>query len=1181
MSFFADYYKNTIKNDKGFKLVLGGTGLGKTRGIIDTIKEHPSENKRFFYLANRLQLLNEFTADLQKEKIDYCFQRRDDEIIREITRTEIETLLDMVVIQKYSYQISNGNLSKVDAIGRIVKFIKENDTLYSTKDGSEILREKTRQVFSFFKKILKKSSDKDYAILIKNKIIKKLFPFIDFQNNPKEKRVFIVSLQKTFYGFFDGRKIINLHSLKSNDRNKEQNIIFLDEFDFLENDLLSQISKDTNIEQPFSFVELFYNTLTKYKLPRSNFLKHYPEVRKELEKIVKEIESLSLKYELPFPSINHFLCTDDSLKDTAIFQTRYSICNYRIYLNHKRKNNNNEKIDAFYLERATKDNKANAFTLLNIVNQTTAKIIRIIKELEFEKPEVCKALVEHCFGTSDKYKRILRLIHQRPSRRKLVPTNISKMYYNGFGLYEVHNFEYPTDMDEVELKYYSLFNTPESILLSLTNNNLVFGLSATVGIERYIKNFDLNWLKYELGDLYHEITSNDIKIIESANNTKQYGSEKNEGRNNSVNIEIASSEIPNRLDKVVRNEVKCNEDLFENGDKKKYRMKRVQSFFSTLEWVISNTSKDNTNLLFFNSYKHILHFFEKVQTPESDVYQIQPLESSLENVYQISYTGRDCIVLFLDASQGKQIAKFEESKTAYYELFHLGNPVILITTYASAGNGVNLYYYSDTTKKERRDFSNIHLLDAPFYFFSPINSIDTNQSKNSIIKSNIYYLSKLEKNKIISENEFKIYLNKIRNISDFNSIYLKTGDGLFNRVATYIQAIGRIERTWMNMNNQIVRVDRDVYNDLEDFCKKSDEEKIQYTTQYLKNKPYFSYNISQIFEQIIAKKTDRVLTISDYQEEHLYTQNQKCRDEIKRLVAKLNLIRSNRISEEKATEIIEEWNKLRDIALKQSFSEKENIQLLKKYYCVFETEYYDYKNKSLWFQEKTLNIVPKEANPDSSFIQWEIDKIFRNVLQSPIVRNHFDLKRFEYGFISHKRFFTPYFYQSILAGAIGEEAVKAVFEEEKVRLNSGEIDNSLFELIDLKVAGKPWYIDAKNYSEYTISHYEITDENDALYHPKLNSNTFKTKAKTKFSTINTFHNKDRACKLIYINAFGLNDRPISYFDESFNDVGKDLRSAQIIVIQGMLNKEIQLDNKNYCDDFSHFINELKIILKNG
>jgi len=1178
MSFFADYYNNTITKPRGFKLVLGGTGLGKTRGIIETLPQHPEENKRFFYFANRLQLLDELENDLKKANIGYSRQRRDDEILNDISEANFRELTEKSLIIKYARKVSK-NENALETALKMFKFLKSAHSLKGTDYGEEILRERTSRIFYLFKSILRKSTEnnRDYEGIKAFPTIKAMFPYIDFQDNPAEKRIFLVSLQKAFYGFFDGKRVINLFKLKSNEDEEQQNIIFLDEFDFLENDLLAQICKDVNVEEPFSFVESFYHVLKKYKLPRSKFLENHESLRTKIQtQVIDEVDSLSSKYKIPFPEINHFLCTEKKLKNISIFQTRYSISTKPIHLNYNKKNDKDEPINSFYLEIADENNNkpANSYALLNVVNQATSAIIRIIKDLEFSEPAVADALIEHCFRTSDKYKRILKIIRQHPAPRRLVPTNISKVYYNGFGLYEIHDFKFPTDIDEVELKYYSIFSTPEIILLNLTKNNLVFGLSATAEIDRFVKSFDLGWLKGELGDaLYHDITEDDTKVIEEANNTKFAGSEKNEGRNNEVSVEIANLGISPKLYKVVDNEANSNEEVFGEGSQKDFRVKRVHLFFSTLNWI-TNENRKSSNLLFYTSYSSILHFFQKVPEPENGAYTIRKMDNKLKNCYTINFEQNEFIVLFLNAAQGKEITRFEQDKADYYALFRKGLPVVLVTMYASAGNGVNLFYYADEECTQRRDYDNIHLLDSPFYFFSPINNDDTEQERREKINSNIYHLTKLEKNKIITEKQFKIYLNNIRNITKVNEIYHNTPDALYNKVAAYIQAIGRIERSWDKVNDQVIRLEHDVYNNLEDFCKIDDGDYKRYRRKYLKNLPYYSRNVARMFDQILEKETERKIKISHYQEEHLQAINEKCRSSLKSLVSKLQLVRENQRPPKILNNIRKEWQQLRQIALQHDFASQEARQLLKKHHCIFDTEYYNHQDKTLYIQAETLNIAPKSIHPDSSFYAWKPGSIYNKVISNPILAGHFDYSRYEMGFVNDTTFYTPYFYQCILAGAIGEEAVKAVFKREGILLNEGEIDNSLFELIDLKIAGKPWYIDAKNYSEKTVRHFEITDEDDPLYHPKLNSNHFKESAINKLNKIKGFHNNESAdVKIIYANVFGDSDRSTTFFDEAFNTVGSDFEKAKIIVVSSMLNDNYDKEQP-YSKGFSHLLSQI-------
>lgn len=1176
-SFYKAYYQNTIENHKkGFKLVLGGTGLGKTKGIIEVIKGNTEPNKRFFYVANRLQLLKELENDLKKNKIAFCLQESDEDIIKTIDANELLDLLENVNILHLVEKLYPKN--KKDMVfetEKNINFIEsfKKDAPNNIKNIlSQDLSLRSSQIFRFFRKIIqaasKQENKKPYQNLIKNQTVKKLFPYIDFVQNPTEKRIFLVSLQKSFYGFFDGQRTINIYKLKNNQEKNERNIIFLDEFDFLENDLLKQICKDISIENPFDFVEYVYNKIAKSKLLRKDFLKDAPDLRAKFEKIVKAVQTLPKKHNLPFPRINHFVYRDEQLKNISIFQTRYSVSSFPIYLDY------NNKEHTFYLERVGNEKKGNAYILLHRINQFIFDVVRLFKEIELTKTEFHEPLMKICF--SKEYKKYISNIRQYPNKRKSVGTSESKMYYNGFGLYEISDETNIADSKVAKFEYYALLSTPESILLNLTKNNLVFGLSATAEINRYVKSFDLHWLKNELGELYHQPSESDKEMIQMANEKKFAD------RQNQIQVDMiaqsAENSLPKKLNETIENTIHKNKEVFGIGIKQKYRKKRVVNFFASLQWISEKEAENSSNLLFFNSYKEILHFFENVKYPEREIYAIQKIDNVLEHCYQISFQKRNFIVLFFDADEGKGIEKLEKNRDAYDQLFWRSMPVLLVTTYSSAGNGVNLFYYESPKKESKKDFKNIHLLESPYYFFSPFEE-ESEESFKEKIKANIFYLAKLEKNKFISERKFKTYLGKIRNIAEFNNSYANLSDGLYNRVAIYIQALGRVERIWEKMEDQIIRLDKEVYNDLEDFCKIDDGDYKRYRQQYLKNLPYYSHNVSRMFEQILEQEGDRKLKISQVQWEGLKKIDDQCKTEIQRLLAKLNLLRQNQRPADVLQKIRKEWQDLREFALKQLYQESENPEespnLLKKYHCTFESDLFDSVEKCFWIQKESKNIVPAQINPDGSFYAWKIDQVYKNIEANNTLKGHFEVRRYENSALKKGIYFTPYFCQCILAGAIGEEAVKAIFEKEKVDLNSYQIDNSLFELIDLKIKDKAWYIDAKNYSEQTIAHFSL-DQDDHFYHPKLNTDFFKAKAKEKLAIISKFH-QHKDCKLIYINVFGHEDRTTNYYNENFEEIDFDFESAKIIVVQNMLKSD---DPQNYSEGFNHFIFQLKKQLNN-
>jgi hypothetical protein len=155
----------------------------------------------------------------------------------------------------------------------------------------------------------------------------------------------------------------------------------------------------------------------------------------------------------------------------------------------------------------------------------------------------------------------------------------------------------------------------------------------------------------------------------------------------------------------------------------------------------------------------------------------------------------------------------------------------------------------------------------------------------------------------------------------------------------------------------------------------------------------------------------------------------------------------------------------------------------------------------------------------------------------------------------------------VLAGVIGEEAITALLGAVDIEVES--VSDVLFEIADLKIKDKPWYVDAKNYSEFTLDRFSLSPD-DALFNPKLYEPHFKERASEKWHTIAALDGPN--CRLIYINLATAHERPVGYYSEDFSPVAS-LAEAQIVVIQGAL----QSENPNeYYESFQQFLNSLKI-----
>src|SRR5690606_7573654 len=168
--------------------------------------------------------------------------------------------------------------------------------------------------------------------------------------------------------------------------------------------------------------------------------------------------------------------------------------------------------------------------------------------------------------------------------------------------------------------------------------------------------------------------------------------------------------------------------------------------------------------------------------------------------------------------------------------------------------------------------------------------------------------------------------------------------------------------------------------------------------------------------------------------------------------------------------------------------------------------------------------------------------------------------------------FVPYFYQAVLSGAIGEEAISALLADHGISFE--DMPDALFEVADLKIMARPWYIDCKNYSDATLERFSLTSEDEGFYH-KLSGEYFRRRAIEKWKQIAEVEGH-QAC-LIYINLATSQDRLLQYFRCDGNNLHSvaHFSEAHIIVVQGALNTH---NPDEFHEAFFHFLHDLKVNL---
>lgn len=144
----------------------------------------------------------------------------------------------------------------------------------------------------------------------------------------------------------------------------------------------------------------------------------------------------------------------------------------------------------------------------------------LFKTLELKDQTAYQELGHHCFAHTG-FQELLPKLHQLPQAPGIHTTGFDALLANGYGVFELRDLQQETDPDEIEWRYQSLFTTPEAILAALAKDNLVFGLSATALLPRYIANFNMDWLRSQQGVTVHQLDEQDQSIINYLNTEKQ------------------------------------------------------------------------------------------------------------------------------------------------------------------------------------------------------------------------------------------------------------------------------------------------------------------------------------------------------------------------------------------------------------------------------------------------------------------------------------------------------------------------------------------------------------------------------------------------------------------------------------------------------------------------------------
>ncbi|HEU5423465.1 MAG TPA: hypothetical protein VFU72_08005, partial [Nitrolancea sp.] len=825
MATYGDYYQRAIDTGApGVKLVLGPTGLGKTSGITPTVDANP--DRKFLYLANRKQLLDQLAQSFAPAACRVL--RRDLETVQHVLSTQRPAYDELLAARQFREGLRAAQqhirLKLLDpvAIRRASDELAELDLTdrHLPPFLSERAADQAHQLLTAFRLVLTVARDRAeqnerYRWLAGHAVMESLFPAIPFRRRP-EVRILLMTLQKAYYGFYDGVATRNLSNLVDDERT----VIFLDEFDFLEHDLVNMICRAPQVQDPFDFTAHFYRAMARHKLPHPDFPQHNDQnIRHRIGAIVKLVDGVQARG-LDFPEINQFtLARPDAdavnakpnrrSRAPAIFRTRHTVSTNPLYLKPTER--------SFQLEFESRDPSwPHASWLFNAVGTATTRILALFKELQRENERWYLEMMRHCFRNSVFYDQV-SAVAQFPRRAGQVSGPRGELLDSGYSLFDIDQLDQVTDSEEVGVVFYQMLQTPENLLRALAQRHLVFGLSATADLPRCVHHFDLGWLEEQ--GLLLPTTDADRADIERM--IAEKAALRGGGMALAVidGLQAADAEqaaMQRFLDAV------AGDDEFGDDTAGGHRSQRMHRFFAAVRWVLTRTGQGQGQawpprlLLFLNSFRQVrllLTTFAE-HAAAAGVFSVEPLavgesstgsseRSSAGNgknrefqAFRLTLWGRRLIVILFDAAFAAEVRQDVEASAAFKALFHTAEPIIVATQYLSAGNGVNLTY-TDEPGSPERDFTHIALLEAPYFFFAKPDEDMTPAEVFASRKANIWYQAKLFYARQISEPRFKQVLATLARPGEWNEHYRSGStatDCLLSQLAIFIQALGRVER---------------------------------------------------------------------------------------------------------------------------------------------------------------------------------------------------------------------------------------------------------------------------------------------------------------------------------------------------------------------------------------------------
>lgn len=1081
--------------DTGLFLLDMPTGFGKTYSVLEFMVDNYDapefKDKKIFFVTtlkknlpdkelrkhferlgkaddyDKYCLRIEANADMVVEKLDELYRAR--KIPPAITmKQEFKDLHGSVkLLNEYRDKKRELKGTSRDIINVLCKSAEE--AIRKQQEGAfrKVIENELKQFKTPKEKLKNIANNPDYQW------IGELYPAV----YTREKRIFFMSMDKFFLG--NTTIIEPTYSFYSNDITKNA-IIFIDEFDATRDRLLNQIIT-RGLENHIDYLGLFHRVYASLKTrdfpaeltTASRLQRAYLDEHKNAKNPVEIIEGFgsvfeetydrfSMQYsfkteedgkgdrnrnfifnDLQFHSVfegeNAFIDIDTDLKarqnwlrftkrrptekDGGVLSLLASVKGCLTYFQNGARN-----LSFNYKHHRDEDKRPgdDDYTLENAIESVLTEFHLSREQIRYLKPIVMGGQVR---AKKDK----------KGNNGKMSLKYFDRSVYDrGFRYYDF--IDDPNHSMRSEIQLFDFPDSPERILLHLSEKARIIGISATATLDTVIGNYDLEYLQRMLQDKFYVMPEEDESRLQMSFQTFVANYDK-------VNIHVEPV-CYSEDDKVELSEIfDGNEALI-----KKYTEK-LTTTFERVEYAKNNfmrVVKVMKAFILNDSVKSFLCLNNKLPQENKGLFDINLLEDFADAIIKLygikGLKGKD--LLYSINSED-----YDAKRAEFIQRLSKGEKLFVISSYNTVGAGQNLQYkapanaaivaVNDYDRGDmEKDFDCI-------YLEKPTNLLVNVDSKKGIEAEDlirfVYQMEFLmERGEVSRKDGISVIKDAFICFSGGHTFSGKKGepyktDSVNNfAIRTLIQAVGRICRTGLKNPDIYIYVDDTILNDYDLSIVEQRMLNPEFAELVKVGKTYFNGQVNADMNVTIMENRAGTLALNAMQ-----------------------II--NELKRNWTDDSIDYWKALRELCLMRPTLSRKNVEHNSQYQLVYmraprEIKAYSYEQEGDY--NKNVNIKFDGSLPQK---MSEEEVHLKELMQIPGVKELFERHGYATSFVPNEFVLTPPMFNNIYKGALGEVVGKYILEQ-YAGVTLQEMPPEHFELFDYTL-GNGVYVDFKLWKE--------------------------------------------------------------------------------------------------------------------